>query len=278
MIRGVENMPNIAVIMSCYKNDKINFVKESIKSLLCQTYRNFHLFIKFDGPVDSVVQNYILSIDDTRVSTIPRDENKGLAYTLNELIDEALKHKDCKYIARMDADDICSLDRLEKQLIFLEKHEDIDIVGSWCEEIDKNNNFLFLKKMPSNDATLKKNLVKRCPFVHPSVLMRRCIFENGNRYNIGSYLSEDYILWISLAIQGHKFGNISEPLIKFRIDDNFYRRRLGFKKAVAEFRGRLYIMQRLNQHTVKNYFWTLSAFLMRLSPRLLNIIAYKLFR
>ena len=115
---------SIAVIMSCYKNDTYNYVFPSIESLLNQTYSNFDVFIKIDGPIDKTVEKYLVQLKDFRFHLSKRNENMGLAYSLNELLD-IVKKREYEYIARMDADDICELYRFEKLLMRLTTVETI---------------------------------------------------------------------------------------------------------------------------------------------------------
>ena len=137
----------VAVIMSIYKNDRLDFVKESVESILNQTYKHFDLYIIFDGPIQEEVNIYLKNIDDNRINIIERKDNRGLAYSLNELLKIVLV-KNYLFIARMDADDISKNDRFEKQLAFLNKHLETDCVGSWAVEISEDGSEYFKKKMP----------------------------------------------------------------------------------------------------------------------------------
>lgn len=128
-------MNKVAVIQSVYKNDKPEYLKLSIESILSQTYQNFILFLGIDGPIEKDVRKVIESVDDARLRVIENKENKGLASILNDLLAECHKGG-YEYIARMDADDISKPERLEKQIAFLQDHADIDMVGGAINEID----------------------------------------------------------------------------------------------------------------------------------------------
>lgn len=259
-------MNNLVILMSIYKNVVLEYFKQSIESILHQSFKQFDMFIKYDGPVDKQIDNYISSINDDRITIFERKENRGLAISLNELIEAALQKNQYKYFARMDADDICRADRLMKQIDFLENHSDVDIISSWCEEIDEENNILFVKKLPPDDATLKRDIIKRNPFNHPAVMARLKIFKEGCRYNPSVYLVEDYKLWTTLAVKGYTFANIQESLLKFRIDRDFYKRRIGLRKAVAEFKVKLIAMKNMKDYRISNFIFLFAYFFMRISP------------
>ncbi|MCX6254231.1 MAG: hypothetical protein NTV31_07105 [Bacteroidia bacterium] len=86
-------MTDLAVIMSVYKNDKLSFLKESVQSILDQTFYQFHYYIVFDGPVDINIDAYLTSLDDSRIILFKfrKDEKfykrrSGLKYGLNYII------------------------------------------------------------------------------------------------------------------------------------------------------------------------------------------------
>ena len=109
----------IAVIMSIYRNDRIDFVKLAVESILNQTYKDFDYYIQYDGPVDAEVDAYLSGIKDERVRILRRAENKGLAQSLNDLLNIVMP-MGYEFIARMDADDISEVNRFEKQIEYFE--------------------------------------------------------------------------------------------------------------------------------------------------------------
>ena len=114
------NDNKVSAILPVYKNDKSEYVKLSIDSILMQTYSNIELNIGVDGPIGDTLKNTLVSYEeDDRIRLHWFNENRGLAIVLNDLLEDSFK-KGFKYIARMDADDISMPDRLEKQIAFLE--------------------------------------------------------------------------------------------------------------------------------------------------------------
>jgi len=222
-------MPDLAVIMSVYRNDKLKFVKESVQSILDQTFTQFDFYIVFDGPVSSDIDNYILSLADCHMHIFRLQQNGGLARALNYLLDIVLRNPESKLIARMDADDISMPERFEKQRNFLLNNTDVSCVGCWYEEIDESGKHMSYRKLPADHETLKKRYYTRTPFAHSSVMYRRELIEKAGYYPTDTMLMEDNVLWGRALNAGLRFANIPEFLFRFRIDKDFFKRRSGFK-------------------------------------------------
>jgi glycosyltransferase involved in cell wall biosynthesis len=222
-------MPDLAVIMSVYKNDKLKIVIESVQSILDQTFTQFDYFIVFDGPVALDIDNYLTSIGDSRIKLFRLEKNEGLARALNYLLEKVMMNPDYKLIARMDADDISYPSRFEKQRKFLLDNPDISCVGSWYKEIDESGKHLADIKLPLKHEDLKKRYYARTPFAHPSVMFSRELIEKAGFYPTDTILMEDNALWGNALKASLRFANIPVYLFKFRIGMDFYKRRSGFK-------------------------------------------------
>ncbi|MBC8954433.1 glycosyltransferase [Xenorhabdus sp. PB62.4] len=257
-------MKNIAVIMSIYKNDKPKYVINAIESIKGQTYTYWHLFICADGYIDPFIDKYI-NENLNRITYIKREKNKGLAFSLNQLIDKVLENEKYHYIARMDADDISINTRFEKQANYMKNNPNIQVLGGKCVEFGSKNARKTCSIYFSNDE-IYKNIFKKCPFVHPTVLFKTEIFKQGIRYPINNPATEDIALWFLLTEKKIKFGNLNENLIKFRIDDNTILRRHGFKKAITEFKIRFYYLFILKRFNPSDIFYTFSHFIVRILP------------
>jgi glycosyltransferase involved in cell wall biosynthesis len=222
-------MTDLAVIMSVYQNDRLKYLKESVQSILNQTFSQFDYYIVFDGPVASDIDNYITTIGDTRIKLFRLGKNGGLARALNYILGIILKNPEYNLIARMDADDISLPERFEKQYKFLSENREIACVGCWYQEIDESGKHLADRKLPVDHDSLKKRYFTRTPFAHPSVMYRRQLIEKSGFYPTDTVLMEDNVLWGKALKQGLRFANIPEYLFKFRKDLMFYKRRSGIK-------------------------------------------------
>lgn len=211
----------VSVIMSVF-SEPINWLEESIKSILNQSYSNFELIIVCDNPnnidVQKEIENY--SVKDNRIVVIKNESNIGLTKSLNK----GLLIAKGDYIARMDADDIAHLDRFSKQIDFLEKNPDISICSSDARVIDENSKLVAETKI--NGQLIIEDLFKQSPLIHPTVMFRRTLLSLRRPfYNEVYKISQDYELWTFLYLNKVKFGIIKEPLIDYRISKKQISRR-----------------------------------------------------
>lgn len=265
----------IVILMSIYQNDKKQWVCDSINSILNQSESDFHLLLSIDGYIDEDLKEGVDIFERYKNITIFfHNEKKGLATRLNQMIDYAISNFEFDYFARMDADDICTLDRLEIQSNFLLKNKDIDIIGSSVIEIDQNAKVLNIKKMEPKHDILLKNIIRKCPLNHPTVMMRKEIFLTSHRYDQNLMNTQDYMLWVNLMAHGYKFSNIEKPLLYFRISDNFYNKR-GISKAINDFSIRMIAMKKLQCFSFKNFIFTSLILMIRISPTFIKKMAYK---
>jgi glycosyltransferase involved in cell wall biosynthesis len=264
--------------MSVYSKDDPAHFEEALGSLLLQTYRDLTVFLMVDGLIESKLESVIeRTCGDPRVIVQRSSVNRGLATSLNALIEEVLPGP-YEFVARMDADDIAEPNRLARQIEFLRTHQDVDVLGTACLEIDEHAKSICLKRLPTTDAELKRRMLVRCPFVHPTVIFRRRVFESGIRYQTTTHLTEDMFLWVDLALEGRVFANLPEALLKYRVGPGFYRRRSGLRKAVAEYRAKKYIAKRLGAGGLNSAVVPISAFALRMCPELLLQLAYRYLR
>jgi len=202
--------PIVSVVMSVYNGEP--YLHDAIVSILEQTLVNFEFIIVNDGSTDKSFE-IIKSFEDERIILI-NQQNAGLAKALNK----GIRIAKGKYIARMDADDICIKNRLELQVEYMENNPDCVVVGSNAKVIDQCGNYVYTTKLPIDNDQLRK-LLPSSPFVHSSVLMRKEAVEKCNFYyeeisNLYSF--EDVILWNKICHQG-KLANIKIPLIRYRL-------------------------------------------------------------
>lgn len=204
--------PQISVILPVYNAEK--YLRESIDSVLNQTYTNFELIIINDGSTDDS-ENIILSYDDSRINYIKKN-NSGISETLVQ----GIQLSNGKYIARMDADDIAFSTRFLKQVTFLEKNKEYILVGSAVHYIDDSGKFVGRSIPYMSDSSIKYNLRFGSVIAHPSVMFLKEAYLKTHGYNKEiKGMFEDYLLWLEMSKQG-KFYNFHSPLIAYRINNN----------------------------------------------------------
>jgi glycosyltransferase involved in cell wall biosynthesis len=204
--------PIISIVLSVYNAEK--YLLKCLQSMKNQTYTNWELVIINDGSTDSshqIIKDFIQNLPN-KVQYLHLQQNKGLPYCLNL----GIQHAKGIYIARIDADDIMFENRLQKQVHFLEKYPAVGVLGSYAIDINELGNPINLFKVAEQDPFLKQNLFASCPFIHPSVMIRKYLLTNGMEYRNKYRYAEDYDLWIRLADKT-QFANLPEPLIKKRV-------------------------------------------------------------
>ena len=199
--------PLVSVIMCCYNAEK--YIAETIESVLHQTYTNFEFIIWNDGSTDSTEQ-IIETYNDCRIRYFYH-ENTGLGKALNLA---CLKGKG-KYIARIDADDICLLNRIEIQVQFLESHPQYILISSSVYYIDENGCILGRSFPYTKNFILQQKMKWGSPVSHPATMFNRDVYLKTCGY-IDIAGGEDRILFAKMCKFG-KIKNIAIPLIKYRL-------------------------------------------------------------
>lgn len=272
-------MYKLAVIMSLYKNDRLEFVKLAVGSILSQTYKEFDYYIQFDGAIDSNIEAYLRDLKDERIKISARSENKGLAYSLNELLQIVIP-QGYEYIARMDADDISMSDRFEKQLAYLETHKDIDCLGGAINEIDETGGDRNkVTSYPCAPDDTRRFFCKRNPVAHPTVMMRRSMFDKAGCYYPTDFVrNEDTMLWYKAYMGGAKIANLPDVLLNFRMTDAmFTQRRNGKVFAKSQLEMRKIINKDLQFGSIANCY-AYAMYLLMISPSWLLKLAYRILR
>ena len=262
--------------MSLYKNDTFDFVNMAVDSVLSQSYRNFDFFIQCDGSIMEDVENYLNSLQDSRIFIYHRDENKGLAYSLNDLLSIVFK-RGYNYIARMDADDISLPNRFEKQVAFLDAHPETECLGTWAIEIKSDGSEFFRKQMPETHSECRELFMSRDCIIHPTAMFRRSFFEKAGMYPLDTYFAEDTMMWAKGFAKGCIFANLPEYLYLFRLNEDFFNRRRGWKHAWGILQLRWKVNKMLH-YPIKSYLYAIAYAVAKMMPTLVLNRLYKTVR
>ncbi|MDC8832680.1 glycosyltransferase [Alteromonas gilva] len=273
----VHEVPAI-VAMAVYGQDREEWVAQAISSIRQQTYTDFLYVIVIDGEIPQSMYDLIMQhgADDERLVIVQGTVNRGLSSCMNFAIDWSLSLKP-QYFFRMDADDVSEVNRLEKQINYLDKHLHVSILGTGLVEINEQNQKVGARVMPQTNRQIKRLLPRRCTINHPTVCIRYNVFTDGYRYNDSLRNTQDYFLWIELASKGYIFCNLKDKLLRFRRVNDFYKRR-GLIKSLNEFRARIRAMCELRRLTPYNLFYACFVLGLRMMPSGIIKMAYKLDR
>ncbi len=255
----------ISVLMSVYKSEKSAFMDKALHSVWTeQTRKPDQIILIEDGPLGEELSDVIdiwKGILGARLIIHKNDSNIGLTKSLNI----GIRYVTSDLIARMDSDDISDPKRFEKQVHFLETHPEIDIVGGALQEFNEDNPCLNIRHYPQTNEEAQRYIAKASPLAHPTVMMRKKIFDNGLQYDERYRTSQDIALWFEALANGYKICNLPDVTIFFRRDDSVFKRR-SKSKAVNEFKIYMKGIYRLYGLFTFTYSYPISRFLFRMMP------------
>lgn len=197
--------------MSVYNGEM--WLKEAIESILGQTYKDFEYIIGNDGSTDAT-EDILAIYTDRRLRIIHFRKRLTLTYALNRL----LRKVKGEYIARMDADDIASKERLARQVAFLDSHPHVGIVGSWFKMIRASGEALRIIRMPVADREIRSSVMRSNPICHPTMMFRKQLLSQVGPYDPDLNGAEDYD-FVLRALTVTQIANIPEVLLNYRIVD-----------------------------------------------------------
>jgi len=200
----------VSVLMPVYNGEL--YIKDTINSVLQQTYINFEFLIINDGSTDRT-EEIILSFDDKRIKYLRNENNLGLVATLNNGIEMV----ETEFLARMDADDLWHPLKLEKQIRLLDSRPEVGLCGTSIHKFGAfEGDFIF----PIDNEGLKVGFLFYCCMSHPSVVFRMSFLKNtGLRYRTDYFPAEDYKMWTD-CLNETRIYNIPEVLVYYRQHSN----------------------------------------------------------
>jgi glycosyltransferase involved in cell wall biosynthesis len=188
------------------------YLDEAVSSILGQTFRDFEFIIIDDGSTDATASILKRHAElDSRIR-LYHQKNQGMISVLNR----GCRLARGQYVARMDADDVSFPRRLEKQLEYIERHQQIGILGTWIHNMDENGSVKGTWRPPTHPKMLRWTHFFGVCVSHSSVLMRREVLEQLDFYRTDAVHGEDVDLWLR-ASAITEFGNVPEVLNKYRV-------------------------------------------------------------
>ena len=238
--------PTVSVLMSIYK-EPIDWLRQSIDSIISQTYRNFEFIIICDNPSYiegiSLLKEYQKS--DNRIQLMFNETNIGLTKSLNK----GLQIAKGKYIARMDADDIALPARFEKQTEFMETHPETIVLGTHLKLFGKRKGIHFNDSVKYDSESIKSQMVFENCIPHSSVFIRKRILDDNNiRYDEEYRSAQDYRLWEQLIHMGN-YNILRETLMMYR----FSEQQISSQKKMGQRNNSLQVRYRLQKQWLHEY-------------------------
>lgn len=204
---------NISVVMSVHNGKE--YLEDSVKSILSQTFSEFELIILDDFSTDGSSQILVaLAETDSRIRLLKNESNLGLTKSLNIGIGAAKG----KYIVRMDADDICMPERIEAQLAYMSKNNAVDLVYADTLLIDKHADPICRSWRPSTVDKVLDCLETHNFIPHPTVMFKKSTFDQVGGYDERCRTGQDLNLWLRMRDQGCHFGYLNQVVLKYRLN------------------------------------------------------------
>ncbi len=253
----------ISILMGAYNCEKT--LRRSIDSIIGQTYTNWEFIICDDASKDSTWDIILSYADrDPRIIAIQNKKNLGLAGTLNECLKKATGN----YIARQDGDDLSTPDRLEKQLVYLKQHPEIDVLSTDAFLCDDKGKVWGERISPKQIK--KTDWAKGSQIIHACVLMKMSTLQSVQGYDPKAIRVEDYDLWMRILAKSGNLVTMPEKLYVIQWSFKDYerkRRRDRLREIRYKFKGMF-----LNKMPLWSYIFVVKSIFLMLVP---NFILYK---
>ncbi len=235
---------------------------QAIDSIIAQTYENWELILCDDGSSDDTyrVATYYQGKFPEKIILLKNEQNLGLNKTLNH----CLAYATGDYVARMDGDDISLPQRFEKEVAFLDSHEEFAIVSTSMIYFDETGDW---GQGSAIEKPEKTDFISGTPFCHAPCMVRAEAYRAANGYSTDPYTlrAEDYNLWFRLYALGYRGYNLQQPYYKMRDDMNAYHRR-KFRYCLNEAHVR-FTGYRMLHLPLKAYLYVLRPILVGLLPK-----------
>lgn len=209
---NIDANPLVSVLLSTY-NEPLDFIAESIDSVLNQTFSDFELLLINDNPkreeLDEFLKQY--AAEDKRIHYVKNEKNIGLVATLNKGIGLSKG----QYIARMDADDISLPNRFECQLKYMQAHN-LDIVGCNIIKFDEQGKEISALAVPKHHENIVRYLQWGNCILHPTWMCKKSLYQSLGGYRDVS-CCEDYDFVLRAILNGCNAGNCEEFLLRYRV-------------------------------------------------------------
>ena len=254
-------MPKVSVIMGAYNCDSTE-LRKAIESILNQSFNDFEFVICDDGSNNdtlSVLKYY--ENKDSRIKVLVHEKNMGLSIALNNCIENSVSN----YIARMDADDVSHLDRLEKQYEYMLSNPEVDILGSNINFFDERG--IFAKSNLSHIVS-KNDFLYNSPLCHPTIMIKKEVYIKNGCYSTNKKVlrCEDYDFFATAFSNGARIVNFEESLYDYCENINSFNKRRKYKYRINEFYVRKKAYKKLKMPFFKRCIYSVKPLIIGLLP------------
>jgi glycosyltransferase involved in cell wall biosynthesis len=207
-----KQIPKVIVIIPSYNRER--YIRATIDSALSQTYKNIEIVVVDDGSTDR--SRDILTGYGDRIRLLEHEghANRGQSAAINL----AMRNTRGEYVAILDSDDVWTIDKIEKQVDFLERHPEIGIVYGNGYAIDENGKILYKLIPPGHqEESDPRRMLLECHFNIPSnALVRRSAYDQVGEFDETLRSSQDHDMAIRL-LEVTKAAFLDEPVWYYRL-------------------------------------------------------------
>lgn len=216
-----DKYPLVSVVMATF-NEPVEYISQSIESILHQTYSHLELIIADDSTHDdtrTTIDQY--AQQDSRITVVRESSKMGIAIARNKCFQLAKGN----YIAIMDGDDISLPDRIERQIAFANDHPDVDLFGGHINIINESGKIVAQRKYKTTPNSFLRMFIFRNPLAHPTIFFRRRIIDEGFFYDVNYKKAEDLEFYLRLFKNGFHLTNMDAFLLNYRIIGDMQKKR-----------------------------------------------------
>ena len=205
-------MPRVSIIIPTYNCAR--YIGRALDSVCAQTYKDYEILLVDDGSTDDTKD---VSMQYGRKVTYLYQQNRGVSAARNHAILKA----NGELFAYLDADDMWYPEKLERQVAFLDVHQECGMVHSEMSIINEQDEILHLRFYEETKRSVPQGhcvqqLLMRCHIQTLTVLERRSSFDLVGGFDERLPIAQDYLHWIMIAAEGQALGYLAEPLGKYR--------------------------------------------------------------
>lgn len=223
----------VTVLMSIYFKEKPEYFRESLESILNQTYQPDEVVLVKDGVLTDELEKVIKEYKEKlNVKEVPMKENKGLGLALKE----GILYCSNEIIIRMDTDDIMHPNKILEQIKIFDENKNLILVGTNAYDFNKGKDDISaVRVLPEKNEEILKFSKRRCPFIHAGIGMKKSYVLRAGNYQKCLWF-EDYDLFLRMLKLGKGY-NIQKNLLYIRSNSEVYKRRGGVKYIKNEIKA-----------------------------------------